>query len=417
MIYKTIIISFSFVRGGAGVSAARFNDILSSNAQSDSVDLIHQDNAGMLQLFKRVISFILVKFQFDNNPIKHSLNLFSFKPVLKAFENSKDTLYHLHWINNDTLSIFDFGKIPSGSVITLHDEWLYCGAEHHYSYNDNSKDFIHGYSYLKKGVLGIHWNSLIWSIKYKKLFHRRDLIFTTPSRWMYNRAKSSLILKNCDVRLLPNPINTDIFKPYPKDDAKKFRRNLHIDDDCFVLVFAASTKKYNKLKGINLLYDALKLLQSKKLKIPISKIILINFGGLKGDAKLYSYRNISIGHIDNEIDLAKIYSIADCVVVPSMFESFGQVSAEAISCCSPVVCFDTSGLRDIIINNYNGLIAKSFTHTALCSEIANIINLPKKIRLEMGHNGRKHVLEKFSYPIITKQYLNILKDASELKKI
>ena len=145
MIYKTIIISFSFVIGGAGVSAARFNDILSSNAQSDSVDLIHQDNAGMLQLFKRVISFILVKFQFDNNPIKHSLNLFSFKPVLKAFENSKDTLYHLHWINNDTLSIFDFGKIPPGSVITLHDEWLYCGAEHHYSYNDNSKDFIHGY--------------------------------------------------------------------------------------------------------------------------------------------------------------------------------------------------------------------------------------------------------------------------------
>jgi glycosyltransferase involved in cell wall biosynthesis len=53
----------------------------------------------------------------------------------------------------------------------------------------------------------------------------------------------------------------------------------------------------------------------------------------------------------------------------------------------------------------------------LCSEIANIINLPKKIRLEMGNNGRKHVLEKFSYPIITKQYLNILKDASELKKI
>ena len=35
----------------------------------------------------------------------------------------------------------------------------------------------------------------------------------------------------------------------------------------------------------------------------------------------------------------------------------------------------------------------------------------------MGENGRKHVLENFSYPIITKKYLNLLEDAAELSKI
>lgn len=50
------------------------------------------------------------------------------------------------------LSIFDFDKIPSGSIITLHDEWLYCGAEHCYRISDDANDFIHGYNFFKKGV-------------------------------------------------------------------------------------------------------------------------------------------------------------------------------------------------------------------------------------------------------------------------
>ena len=413
--FKISIISFSLTKGGAGIAANRFKKILSENIRCNYVGSINQDNAGLIQFFKRLISFILMKLQFTTNPTKHSLNLFSFRPVLKAFKHSKDTLYHLHWINNDTLSVFDFDKIPSGSIITLHDEWLYCGAEHHYDDFDESKDFLYGYRYSKKGMLGIHWNSLIWRVKYNKLAHRDDLIYTTPSSWMHKRAKSSFMLKKCDIRLLPNPIDTEIFKRSTENELAISRRNLNINKECFVFVFAACTKKNNKLKGINLLFTALHLLQSKNLNIPISKIVIIDFGFSNADTQLHDYRRISIGHVHDSADLAKIYSIADCVIVPSMFESFGQVSAEAISCQTPVVCFDTSGMKDIIIDNYNGLIAKKMSAIALCDELQKIINLPGKLRLEMGINGRKHVLENFSHTIITKKYSNILKDAVALK--
>ena len=71
---KVIIVSFSLTRGGASIAANRFRRILNKSSDID-VEYINQDNAGLFQLLKRVTSLLLSKLQFDNNPIKHSLNL------------------------------------------------------------------------------------------------------------------------------------------------------------------------------------------------------------------------------------------------------------------------------------------------------------------------------------------------------
>tara|TARA_Y200000002_G_C22674023_1_gene661285 strand:- start:57 stop:1313 length:1257 start_codon:yes stop_codon:yes gene_type:complete len=414
---KLTMISYSCSKGGAGISAKNFENLLIDCKSNYEVNLITQDDAGYYQFFKRLISFVLNKLQFDGNATKHSLNLFSYSPVLKTFEKTQDRLFHLHWINNDTLSVFDFNKIPSGSVVTLHDEWLYCGSEHYYKILDKNNDFIYGYPYFTKNVFGIHWNSFIWKVKYKKLSHRRDLIYTVSSKWMLERAKSSAILKESDVRLLPNPIDTNVFTPSPSNEVKSFRDILNIDNDCFIFVYGAISGKKNKLKGIDLLIMAIKLLQSKNLNIPISKIVLIDFGGSKGNCELYGFRNISLGHINDTTYLAKLYSLADCVIVPSMVESFGQIAAEALSCSTPVVSFDTSGLKDIVLNGSIGLLAKSFSVDSLCSKLHTMIEIPKETRVIMGQNGRKHIIKNFSFSVISEKYLGLLEDAAKLKKI
>ncbi len=414
--FKTVIISFSFKTGGAAIAAHKMTKLLAKGTTSFITESITQDNAGKFQFLKRLISFILSKLQFDGNPIKHSLNLFSYKPVLKSFKNKKDTIHHLHWINNDTLSIFDFDKIPTGSVISLHDEWLYCGSEHAYNAIDDSNQFINGYSYFNKGVLGINWNSLIWKVKYKKLAHRDDLIYTVPSNWMLERAKLSAILKRSDIRLLPNTIDSEVFKPASESTVSSFRFGLNIELDSFVIVYASTDDKKNNLKGIDLLNNTLQLLQSKLLNSSFSKIILINFGGDKGEHEVHGFRNISLGYIDDPVDLAILYSSADCVLVPSIIESFGQVAAEALSCCTPVVSFDTSGLRDIVHHRSTGLVAREFNPSSLCEQLIEMTKTSEKARLSMGENGRKHIIKNFSFPILTNKYLNILQDAIALKQ-
>ena len=125
---RFFILSFSFCRGGAGFAANKFSNL--AGLLGFEVERISQDSDKGVHFVKRVISWILEKFEWDiDNPAKHSLNLFSFPRAIWALRNKED-LHHIHWINNDTISIFDFDQIPSGSIISLHDEWLYCGSEH-----------------------------------------------------------------------------------------------------------------------------------------------------------------------------------------------------------------------------------------------------------------------------------------------
>ena len=52
-----------------------------------------------------------------------------------------------------------------------------------------------------------------------------------------------------------------------------------------------------------------------------------------------------------------IYSAADVCVVPSRFESFGQVALESAACGTPSVGFANTGVNEIIEHKVNGYIA------------------------------------------------------------
>lgn len=411
--FKINYVAFSYVKGGAAIAAQKIKSLFIKN---HFITSLSQDDAGYAQLLKRIISFFLVKLQIYDNPIKHSLNFFSYAPVLKSFKENVEFVHHIHWVNNDTLSVFDFDKVPSASIFTLHDEWLYCGAEHIYKINDKSEDFKNGYSFFKRGVYGIHWNYIIWRIKISKLSHRNDLIYTVPSTWMLERASSSIILKNSDIRYLPNPIDTNVFKPSCFESVANLRKNnLFLNDD-FVFCFGAIGGKKNLLKGANLLEDALKILSKSLSNETIKKIKLIDFGGSKVRSVFFGFSSTSVGHIKDPKDLALLYSAVDCVVVPSMVESFGQVAAEALSCATPVLCFDTSGLRDIVEHEKTGLVAKAFSAQSLADCMSMLISMSSDKRKAMGQAGRDHVVNHFSYPVVSEQYFKILQDAEDLKK-
>ncbi|QUX93719.1 glycosyl transferase [Marinomonas sp. A3A] len=408
--------SFSFHKGGAAIAAKKFFELSLGYGENYSIKFITQDDAYRIYLIKRLVSFFLQKLQCDCNPIKHSLNLFSYPPIVKFFKNTSSSICHLHWVNNDTLSVFDFDKIPPGSILTLHDEWLYCGSEHYYKITDENYDFKNGYSFFKKNVFGIHWNYIIWEIKKNKLTHRKDLIYTVPSTWMLERAKSSVILKESDVRYLPNPIDTDVFTPSLSGDVADFRVKNTFDKDDFVFCFGAIGGKKNILKGVVFLEDALQAL-SKSLSDEIKKKIkLIDFGGSVAKSDIFGFSSISVGHISDSKELALLYSSVDCVVVPSMVESFGQVAAESLSCGTPVLCFDTSGLRDIVKHKHSGLIAEAFSVQSLADCMLALIGMSPDERKAMGRVGREHVVSQFSYPVIREKYFKILDDAESLQK-
>lgn len=79
---------------------------------------------------------------------------------------------------------------------------------------------------------------------------------------------------------------------------------------------------------------------------------------------------LNVGVVNDCETLAKLYSCADVMLVPSRLEAFGQTASEAMSCGVPVCAFDTSGLRDIVDHQENGYLAKCFD----IADFANGVN-------------------------------------------
>lgn len=412
---KLFLISFSFSKGGAALAANNFFSLIQSVSTISTVK-ISQDEAGVFQFFKRVFSWLLTKTQADKNPTKHSLNIFSYPLVTKTIQKESDAVFHFHWFNNDTLSLWDLDKIPPYSIISLHDEWFYCGAEHYYNLEDSELDFVQGYSPRKKGVSGIHWNYLIWKVKMKKISNRKDLIFTVPSSWMYQRAASSKMLKNSKLLILPNCVDTEIFSALEENAQGYFRSQIGISSDDFVLTFGAIDGTKNPIKGNSILNEALEIVSKALNQSKKDKVKLVSFGGAKKDKQLLAgFDCISLGYLPDKIELAKVYSMSNLVVVPSLVESFGQVAAEALSCSTPVVCFDTSGLRDIVKHGQNGLYAEPFSPVSLANQLIEMIKLPKNELLGYGKKGREQIESNFSAAVVREKYLQTLEFAFALK--
>ncbi|MEQ9891068.1 glycosyltransferase [Pectobacterium aroidearum] len=418
---KVKLISFSLSKGGAAIAAKKFGCLLLDNGYR--VDFINQDNSGRWSFFKRVISFILVKMQVDNNPIKHSLNLFSYKPVIDSF-NCINDVHHFHWINNDTLSIFDLDKTPQGSIFTLHDEWLYCGVEHYAQVdleckNDNPEldlDFINGYKFFKKGIKGINWSFYTWKVKKRILSKRKDIVYTVPSLWMLERAKKSQILKGADIRLLPNPIDVDVFKPLSAQERNELRHKMGFSEDDFLIIFGAIGGNKNPIKGGRQLEESLNHLKSLVSENDLPRIRLIIFGSAEKSSEAFSGFSCSrVGHITEPAELSALYSCADCAVIPSLVESFGQVAAEALASETPVICFETSGLKDIVINERTGFTVEQFDTCAFAYAIKNMFLLSSEKRKSMGRLGRDFVVENFSYRVVSENYFSLINEVNSKK--
>lgn len=85
-------------------------------------------------------------------------------------------------------------------------------------------------------------------------------------------------------------------------------------------------------------------------------------------------------------DVDKCYSEADCFVLPSRWEPWGVVLAEAAASGLPIICTDKCGARFEVVRD-NGMVVKSDDTNALASAMHEIENMPQEERLAMGVKG------------------------------
>jgi glycogen(starch) synthase len=111
-------------------------------------------------------------------------------------------------------------------------------------------------------------------------------------------------------------------------------------------------------------------------------------------------------------DVERYVAGSDIVLVPSRYEPFGMVAAEAAAAGKPVVASHVGGLREIVVNGETGLLFNPDDHNDLAEKIIALIEDNRKAA-EMGLNGRARAERLFSSlkvaEKLAKTYLDALK--------
>jgi len=118
-----------------------------------------------------------------------------------------------------------------------------------------------------------------------------------------------------------------------------------------------------------------------------------------------------LNHIPGNL-IASYYCLAEVYAQPSIIdrdgttEGLGVTILEAMSCGTPCVASRVGGIPDIITDGENGFLVEPGDPSAIASRISNLLE-NETLRKEMGRQGRRTVLEKFSWESKAQELLDI----------
>jgi len=247
----------------------------------------------------------------------------------------------------------------------VHSHYWLSGLAGGYIKHNLGFPLVHTYhtlGYMKRRMLGQREHRCRTQSE-QHLAHIADLLIS-PSR----EEKESLIkeygISPSKVKVVYPGVNCRLFYPVYYQG---LRQKINCKKDDFVLLYVG---RIEPVKGLGAVISSLEILRDKKPEL-FKKIKLIVIGGGKKEEEfalnqeaariinLVNQKALSnnvtfLGSIEQQ-QLKRYYSAADALVVPSLYESFGLVTVEALACGTPVIVSKIGKMKTIVKEGKNGI--------------------------------------------------------------
>jgi len=227
------------------------------------------------------------------------------------------------------------------------------------------------------------------------------VIFTTMDYGQHSDLARRLEKEPDKFIEVPNGVDSQNFSPQAKDES--LLRKYQIAKDEKVVLFVGGLDKAHYFKGVEYLIEAMSRLRQAKYTW---KLVIVGEGELRQEyldlatqLKINS-KVVFTGYVPNE-DLPKYYNLAEVVVLPSVdkSEAFGLTLVEAMSCGKPVVASDLAGVRSVVTEKVDGLLAQVKNVDDLATKINYLLINPQEAS-DFGRAGLRKVKMKYDWPII-----------------
>lgn len=355
---KVLILSTYKKAGGAAIAAARLLDALNRNGVEAS--MLCRKNLSWWKgkpqswssILERGVIWVANGFS-KKNLWATDIALFG-QDITHTKEYREADVIHLHWINQGFISlsaIERFVRDGKRVVWTMHDAWNAMGAYHLKIQQQN--DFLEHKMAERK----------------KRLYSSIQIQFVTCSQWLRDEAMSSELMSGQNITAIPNPLDTNLFKPQPHTNR---RRVLFVAQDV-----------NNKMKGIQYLNEAAAML-------PDVEILALGR---------------DIPYIKDTVKMAELYASVDAFVLPSLSENLPNTIMEAMSCGTPCVGFKVGGIPEMIDHKINGYLAKYKDSQDLAEGIKYVLDNANHDKLATA--ARQKIIDCYSEKAVTEMYKSV----------
>lgn len=324
--------------------------------------------------------------------------LFSTNKLIRIIKKEKPDVVHLHCLNGYFVNIYRLVTWLKESgiktVLTLHAEFMHTANCGHAFDCEKWKTGCGKCPVFKKETKSILFDRTATSWRrMKKAFDGfENLVITSVSPWLMERAKLSPILVDKKHVVIMNGLDTNVF--YPRNIQRLKEKHCITDEK---IVFHATpyfSDAQNHLKGGCYILELAKRLGNVKFFIAgpydISGEIPSNV--------------ILLGRISDQNELAEYYSMADVTVIASKRETFSMICAESLCCGTPVVGFKAGGPEMISISEFSNFV-----------EYGNIYSLSETLKTFLETNLKTEEISEIAHKKYSKnkmvyEYVSLYKN-------
>ncbi|PKF63060.1 glycosyl transferase family 1 [Psychromonas sp. psych-6C06] len=404
---KVLIVNTSDIQGGAARAAYRLHQsLLSENVDSQMLvqDKSSDDwtvvakpgkiNKGIAKI-RPTIDGIPVLFYKNRVKTLFSPSALGFSGIVDEINNMNPDVVHLHWIAGGMIRVEDLAKIKAPIIWSLHDNWAFTGGCH-IMWNCKRYKTNCGNCPILKSNKENDLSRKVWNRKKRAFSNISNMTIVGLSSWLNECSKNSSLLKDYKHINLPNPINTETFKPFDKNKAREL---WSLPANGYLVLFGANNATGDINKGFKELSEALNKLTNQNIE-------LVVFGSSEPKkSQNFGFKTHYLGHLHDDVSLVTLYSAVDVMVVPSLQENLSNAIMESLACSTPVVAFDIGGNADLIEHKNNGYLAQPFDSADLAKGIEWVLEHDEYD--ELCINARNKVLKSFDSSVVARKYINL----------
>jgi len=183
-------------------------------------------------------------------------------------------------------------------------------------------------------------------VAYLRKFHNNTACTMVPTHLL----KSELQKLGFDkLRVVARGVDTEMFNPRHRSEA--LRQSWGADANTLVLLSVGRLAPEKNLDLVVKTYQALRAAQR-----PV-RLVLAGDGPYRAELQARCPDAVFLGMCDHQT-LSSIYPSADLFLFPSLTETFGNVTLEALACGTPVLAFDSAAASELVQADRNGWLVQ-----------------------------------------------------------